>query len=115
MGCCTGIPWELLFTDDLAIVADSLDECVAKLKNWKDGMESKGLRVNMRKTKLMISGHRLDLLRDSGAFPCAVCRTGVGTNSIQCSRCRLWVHKSAVVSKAKSLPTRTMCAQDVVT
>ena len=97
----TGVPWELLYADDLAVVADSLDECIAKLKNWKDGMESKGLRVNMRKTKLMISGHGLDLLRDSGAFPCAVCRTGVGTNSIQCSRCSFWVHKKCCGFKGK--------------
>ena len=32
-------------------------------------------------------------LRDSGAFSCAVCQSGVDVNSIQCSKCRLWVHK----------------------
>ena len=47
----------------------------------------------MKKTKLMVSGLGLDLLRDSGAFPCAVCRSGVGVNSIQCSQCMYWVHK----------------------
>ena len=40
-------------------------------------MENKGLRVNMKKTKLMATGPGLDVLRDSGAFPCAVCRDGV--------------------------------------
>ena len=89
----TGVPWELLYADDLAVIADSLEECITKLKAWKDGMESKGLRVNMKKTKLMISGPGLDLLRDSSAFPCAVCRSGVGVNSIECSQCKLWVHK----------------------
>ena len=89
----TGVPWELLYADDLAIIADSLDECIAKLKAWKAGMEEKGLRVNMKKTKFMVTGPGLDLLRDSGGFPCAVCRTGVGVNSIQCSQCKLWVHK----------------------
>ena len=54
-------------------MADSLEECIARLKVWKEGMERKGLRVNMKKTKLMVSGPRLDLLCDSGAFPCAVC------------------------------------------
>ena len=28
-------------------------ECISKLKAWKAGMESKGLRVNMKKTKFM--------------------------------------------------------------
>ena len=47
----------------------------------------------MKKTKLMVPGPGIDLLRDSGAFPCAVCRSGVGVNSIQCSQCMYWVHK----------------------
>ena len=74
-------------------MADSLEECIARLKVWKEGMERKGLRVNMKKTKLMVSGPGLDLLRNSGAFPCAVCRSDVGVNSIQCSQCMYWVHK----------------------
>ena len=56
-------------------------------------MERKGLRVNMKKTKFMVLGSGLDLLRDSEALPCAVCRSGVGVNSIQCLQCMYWVHK----------------------
>ena len=51
----TGVPWELLYADDLVVMADSLEECIARLKAWKEGMERKGLRVNMKKTKLMVS------------------------------------------------------------
>ena len=89
----TGVPWERLYADDLAVTADSLEECIARLKVWKEGMDRKGLRVNMEKTKLMVSGPGLDLLRDSGAFPCAACWSGVSVNSIQCSQCMYWVHK----------------------
>ena len=88
-----GVPWELFFADDLVIVATSLEQCVARVKAWKEGMESKGLRVNMGKTKCMASGIDLDALHDSGKFPCAVCRTGVGTSSILCVGCKYWVHK----------------------
>ena len=56
------------------IVATSIEECVARVKAWKKGMESKGLRVDMGKTKVMASGVDLDVLQDSGNFPCAVCR-----------------------------------------
>ena len=38
-------------------------------------------------------GTGLDLLQSSGEYPCAVCRTGVGNNSIYCNGCKLWVHK----------------------
>ena len=58
-----------------------------------DAMEKKGLRVNAGKTKIMICGTGLDLLQSSGGFPCAVCRTGVGSNSIFCNGCKHWVHK----------------------
>ncbi|XP_035665616.1 uncharacterized protein LOC118408864, partial [Branchiostoma floridae] len=89
----TGVPWELLYADDLVIIADTLEECIARLKAWKSGMERKGLRVNMGKTKIMISGQGLNKLKETGSFPCAVCRSGVGANSIQCTVCNFWVHK----------------------
>ena len=87
-----GVPWELFFADDLVIIATSLEECVERVKAWKEGLESKGLHVNMTKTKFMASGLGLDILQDSGKFPCAVCRTGVRRSSIRCSKCNLWVH-----------------------
>ena len=62
-------------------------------------MERKGLRVNMKKTKFMISGIGLGSLEDSGVYPCAVCRSGVGNrNAIQCSQCKLWVHGKKICS-----------------
>ena len=85
--------WEDLYADDLVIIADSLEECVRRLLIWKEAMEKKGLRVNAGKTKVMICGTGLDLLQSSGEYPCAVCRTGVGNNSIYCNGCKLWVHK----------------------
>ena len=39
---CTGAPWELLYADDLVVIADTWEECISKLKAWKVGMESKG-------------------------------------------------------------------------
>ena len=89
----SGVPWEDLYADDLVIIAESLEECVRRLLTWKEAMEKKGLRVNAGKTKIMICGAELDLLQSSGEFPCAVCRTGVGSNSIFCNGCKHWVHK----------------------
>ena len=43
----TGCPWELLYADDLVIVAKTIEERREKLEAWKTGMEVKGLRVNM--------------------------------------------------------------------
>ena len=56
-------------------------------------MEEKGLRVNAGKIKIMICGTGLDLMQSSGEFPCAVCGTAVGSNSIFCKGRKHWVHK----------------------
>ena len=89
----SGAPWEDLCADDIFIIAESLKECVRKLSTWKEAMEKKGLRVNAGKMKVIICGMGLDLLQSSGEFPCAVCHTGVGSNSIFCNSCKHWVHK----------------------
>ena len=47
----------------------------------------------MPERKIMICGTGLDLLQSSGEFPCAVCRTREGSNSIFCNGCNHWVHK----------------------
>ena len=91
---CTGVLWELLYTDDLVLNADTQEECISQLKAWKAGMESKGLHVNMKKTKFLFSGEGQDVLQKSGKYSCAVCSSGVGRNSILCSHCMLWGHKT---------------------
>ena len=88
-----GVPWEDLYADDLVIIAESLEECVRRLLAWKEAIEEKGLRENAGKTKIMICGTGLDLLQSSGEVPCAVCHTGVGSNSIFCKGRKHWVHK----------------------
>ena len=55
----TGCPWEILYADDLMVSAQSMDELLVKLRTWRSEMEKKGLKVNMGKTKLMVSGSNL--------------------------------------------------------
>ena len=52
------LPWELLYADDLAVIAETEEELINRLNEWKENVESKGMRVNMNKTKVMISGER---------------------------------------------------------
>ena len=88
--CC---PWELLYADDLMISAVSMEKLLVKLKTWKTEMKKKCLRVNMGKTKIMVSGMDLDLLNKSGKDPCGVCQKGVGTYANFCGGCLYWIHK----------------------
>jgi len=51
------------------------------------------MRVNMNKTKVMISGERQKVMQKASRWPCGVCDIGVGYSSIQCTSCQKWVHK----------------------
>ena len=82
-----GCPWELFYADDLVTIAEALDNLLAKFYKWKKGLEPKGLKVNVGKTKVMTSRRDLNSLVKSGKFPCGVCVKGVGQNSIFCGSC----------------------------
>src|SRR5450432_1869136 len=47
------VPWELVYADDLVLLAESEEELNVLMARWKNGMEEKWLRVNMEKTKIM--------------------------------------------------------------
>ena len=66
-----GVPWELFFADNLVIIATSLEECVERVKAWKEGLESKGLHVNMTKTNSRLLG--------SGWISCRMCCVPYGS------------------------------------
>ena len=52
----TDFPWELFYADDLVYAAVTPELLENKLSIWKVNFELKGLRVNMGKTKVLISG-----------------------------------------------------------
>ena len=90
----TGCPWELLYADDLVIRhAETLSELFKKSQVWQANLESKGLCVNVDKTKILVSAHNAPKPVDRSKFPCGVCNKGVGINSIKCHACNFWVHK----------------------
>ena len=72
-GFSAGLPWELLYADDLVIMTDSLDELSVKLERWKAELSTKGLKVNTKKTKIMISKPGVGPVQKTGKYPCSVC------------------------------------------
>ena len=88
-----GCPWELLYADDLVIIADSIDSLKQRLEQWKSRLQSKGLKVNIAKTKVMISKPEASPQVDKSRYPCGVCKKGVGRNSILCTSCHHWIHR----------------------
>ena len=88
-----GLSMKLLYADDLVLFAETKEFLLEKVKNWKKGMEKKGLRVNARKTKIMWCMISMGQADDFEEHSYGVCRRRVGDNSIFCVECRRWVHK----------------------
>ncbi|MBJ5486870.1 hypothetical protein JGG36_24070 [Salmonella enterica subsp. enterica serovar Meleagridis] len=51
-----GLPWEVLYADDLVLVAESEEKLKVRVQKFKASLETKGLRVNVGKTKVMVGG-----------------------------------------------------------
>jgi len=80
-----GLPWELLYANDLVLVVESEEK-------WKKGIEAKGLRVSMGKTKVMRWEVNSGQVEESGEHPCRICRLGVGRHCIKCTDCVKWIY-----------------------
>ena len=81
------LSWKLLYADDLAVIAETEEDLIKRLNEWKDNVENRGMRVNMNKTKVMISGECQKPMQKAARWPCGVCGRGVDSNSIQCTSC----------------------------
>ena len=93
---------ELLYADDLVIMSEDMEDLKERFWNWEDALESKGLKVNTRKTKIMVSRSGGELFK-SKIDPCGVCERRVTANSVLCTKCGNWVHgKCAKIKRATS-------------
>ena len=94
-GCClsearSGLPSELLYADDLVLVARTMEQhgrCVAE---WRASILDKGLKVNAGKFKVMVGSSGGKMIVNSGKCPCG---KGVQANSVQCTVCKKLIHK----------------------
>jgi len=50
-----GLPLELLYADDLILMAENEESLCDKIVKWKSGMEAKGFKMNTGNTKVMFS------------------------------------------------------------
>ena len=51
-----GLMNKILYANDLVLISESMENLKEKLLKWKEAFESKGLKVNLKKTKVMVSG-----------------------------------------------------------
>jgi len=66
------LPWELLYADELVVIAETEEDLIKRLNEWKNNVENRCMIVNMNKTKVMISGERQKPLQKATRWPCVV-------------------------------------------
>ena len=86
-----GVVNELLYADDLVIMSEDMEDLKEKFWNWRDAPESKGLKINTRKTEVIVSGSKGELFK-SKLDPCGVCERRIIANSVLCTKRENWVH-----------------------
>ena len=67
-----GLINEILNADNFVLMSESIENLKEKFLKWKEAIESKGLKVNFKKTKVMVSGSKGEVLK-SKVDPCAKC------------------------------------------
>ena len=55
-------------------------------------MKDKGLKVNVGKTKMMVSGTEGEI-RSSKIDPCGICGNRVRSNAVCCTQCMKWIYE----------------------
>ena len=69
---------EMLYADDIVLMSETIKRLRNKFIKWKEAFESKGLKVNPGKTKVMDSGGiTKDRMSKRKVDPCEVCRVKV--------------------------------------
>ena len=83
-----GMLQEILYAGDIVLIAESMAELQENIYGWKSALDSKGLEVNLMKTKVMVSkiGQvtvRLSSKKDS----CGICGRKTMLNAVLCKSC----------------------------
>ena len=90
----SGLPSELLYADDLVLMAPTMEQLCRRVAEWRASLLDKGLKVNAGKSKVMVGSNGGMMIVNSGKWPCSVCGKEVEANSVQCTVCgKKWIHK----------------------
>ena len=86
---------EFLYADDLILMSETIERFRNKFLKCKEAFESKGLKVNLGKTKVMVCGGiTKDGISKSKVDPCSVCCLRVKANSVLFLVCGKLIHGS---------------------
>ena len=68
---------EILYADDLVLMSESLENLRERFQRWRSALEDMELKVNIGKTKMMVSGREGKIVL-SKIDPCGICEKSWG-------------------------------------
>ena len=68
-----------MYADDLILMSETMEGLREKFWKWKEAFESKGLKVNLGKTKVVVSGEEGEV-SVSKVDPCGICGKRIMAN-----------------------------------
>ena len=100
-----GLISQMLCASDLVLTSKMIEGLREKFWKWKEAFESKGLKVNLGKTKVVVSGAEGEVTV-SKVDPCDTCGKRVMANSVLCVKCREQMHGRCMKVKRRSCVKR---------
>ena len=85
-----GLLKEFLYADDLVLISEMMKGLKERFLNWKSASDSKGLKVNLEKTKLMVFGSEDEAVRVI-IDPWRICDKRVTINLVLRTKCDRWI------------------------
>ena len=80
-----GLMSEMLYADDFVLTSETMEGLREKFWKWKEAFESKGLKVNLGKIKVVVSGAEDEVsVSKVDPYPCGICGKQVMSNSVLC-------------------------------
>ena len=84
---------EILHADDQVLMSESLEDLRERFQRWSSALENKRLKVNVGKTKMMVSETEGEIAL-SKIDPCGVCGKRVGSNDGRTAQMAEWYRAS---------------------
>ena len=76
----------LMYVDNLVLICETKEEVRRRFVAWRSVLESKGLKVNINKTKVMRCAQDV-APKEATVDSCSVCGKRVGVSLIHCTTC----------------------------
>ena len=78
----SGLSSELLYADDLVLMAPTMDQLGRRVAEWRASLLAKGLYVNAGNSKIIVGSSGGKMIVNLGKWPCSVCGKAVHANSV---------------------------------